>query len=92
MAKTSKEEKPKDFKKKPKHKKMEPYSRTKAWKQNKTNVLHLITISTVVSVNLSANSEWNQRTVRQQRFRQSLCQLLYITNLNLLVKWWIQST
>lgn len=32
MAKTSKEEKPKDFKKKPKHKKMEPYSRTKAWK------------------------------------------------------------
>ena len=32
MAKTNKEEKPKDFKKRPKHKKMEPYSRTKSWK------------------------------------------------------------
>ena len=32
MAKTDKEEKPKDFKKRPKHTKMEPYSRTKSWK------------------------------------------------------------
>lgn len=31
MAKTDKE-KEKDFKKKPKHKKMEPYNRKKAWK------------------------------------------------------------
>lgn len=32
MAKTDKEKESKDFKKKPKHKKMEPYNRKKAWK------------------------------------------------------------
>lgn len=32
MAKTDKDSKEKDFKKKPKHKKMEPYNRKKSWK------------------------------------------------------------
>jgi len=32
MAKKNNEEPPKEFKKKPKHKKMEPYNRKKAWK------------------------------------------------------------
>lgn len=31
MAKKNNEEPPKEFKKKPKHKKMEPYNRKKAW-------------------------------------------------------------
>ena len=32
MAKKNNEEPPKEFKKKPNHKKMEPYNRKKAWK------------------------------------------------------------
>lgn len=32
MAKRGNEGTPKDFKKKPKHKKMEPYNRKKSWK------------------------------------------------------------
>lgn len=33
MAKTDRDyDKPKDFKKRPKHKKMEPYNRKKSWK------------------------------------------------------------
>lgn len=91
MAKKNNEDPPKEFKKKPKHKKMEPYNRKKAWKQI-IIVLHLIITSTVVNVLMSVNSECNQRIVKKQRFRQSLYLILYITNLKLLVKWWIQST
>lgn len=32
MTKKNNEDSPKEFKKKPKHKKMEPYKRKKAWK------------------------------------------------------------
>lgn len=81
MAKKNNEEPPKEFKKKPKHKKMEPYNRKKAWKQI-IIVLHLIIISTVVNVLMSVNSECNQRIVKKQRPRQSPYLILYITNLN----------
>lgn len=84
MAKKNNEDPPKEFKKKPKHKKMGPYkadNRKKAWKQI-IIVLHLIITSTVVNVLMSVNSECNQRIVKKQRFRQSLYLILYITNLN----------